>query len=944
MSDAEAMPQPSIGHRIVRAMFVIIFFQFFWKFGGLIITLLVGSVFGASPESDAYFFVSETVVFLLQTLCLKIFIPVMVPIVKEQMEQEGEEAAWRFASTVLNLVIVVLAVVTVGGMLFAPQITGLIAEGFNERQAALTTRLMRFMFPGVFAICLATVTYAILNSYNVFGYAAAGDAVQKMLWAGVFFVASLTGLAMARMLDAMAVAFLLGAGATLLTHLLGLRRKLRFYRLGLPALAAARIVKEAGILVGHVAALAAGLWVIQSVRGSLPSAGAALALQQAVLVVVVVAYLLLLGWRTRERRTPMAKFASLMVPLLFGILFAKYRDVLTNLFASFTGTGVFSDLKYARKVGEAPNTLVIAALSVAILPHLCELATGKKWTEFGDVMTHTIRSVVLFFVPLAALTVVLRVPIIQLLFDRGNWSDYHLVHAGDALGLYILSLPFFALENPIQQSFFAMQRMWTPTLIGFAGTGFHILFLFVGIEWLGFGYFAVVALVYVAARAFKNVILVLVMRVHVRILPWRPTLWFLGKGLVVTAGIVAAAHFTYQPLRRALPLDPYRRREVMIDTFNVEPRGWESDNVDDFRIVSKTDAKDAALLKGAFGTADVVGGENALMARYRRSPRRFAGLRRDLSDFDLGAVDAIHLDVACADAAEVVLELFAAGGARFRLDTIPLAPGTRQHVALPLDGLDERGSIVALWVLDASRADRVAAKATALVVDNLAFQRGQITRTIDGFEAATDTWMVGLAERPGGTWEPAAVQDTAERAREPELALHLDGAQEKRLVSRAISHYDLAGCDQLTLKARVQQACEVEFVLVHPSNAQDNVSVSVPFSASDRRRLYTVALPKLHPDSTASLMFLVPKGVDFWLDNVAFVRKPRGPRVRGLSLGYEALKSLHVAVPSLAALVVFVVLSFGLRIEEARNAWQWVREQGVQKLRAKLGRGKGKRT
>ncbi|MFC1806487.1 lipid II flippase MurJ, partial [Planctomycetota bacterium] len=261
MSDSAPKPGESVGHRIVRAMFVIIFFQIFWKFGGLIITLLVGSVFGSSPESDAYFFVTETVVFLLQTLCLKLFIPVMVPIMKEQVEQAGEKAAWRFASTVLNLVIVALAVITVGGVLFAPQITGLIAEGFNERQAALTTRLMRFMFPGVFAICLATVTYALLNSYNVFGYPAAGDAVQKMLWAGIFFVASLTGLALARMLDTMAVAFLLGAGATLLTHLLGLRKKLPLYRPWLPALGGSRIGKEALILAGHVGALGAGLWL-----------------------------------------------------------------------------------------------------------------------------------------------------------------------------------------------------------------------------------------------------------------------------------------------------------------------------------------------------------------------------------------------------------------------------------------------------------------------------------------------------------------------------------------------------------------------------------------------------------------------------------------------------------------------------------------------------------
>ncbi|MFW6161830.1 MAG: lipid II flippase MurJ, partial [Planctomycetota bacterium] len=505
-----------MGHRIVRAMFVIIFFQFFWKFGGLIITLLVGSVFKASAESDAYLFVSKNVVFLLQTLCLKIFLPVVVPIFKEQLGEASEEDAWRFGNTVLNLTIVLLAITTVAGMLFAPQITALVGEGFNERQATLSTRLMRIMFPGVFAICLATVTYALLNSYNVFGYAAAGDAVQKMLWAGVFFAASLTGLALMRMLDAIGVAFLLGAAATLITHLIGLRSKLGYYRPGLPGLPWRRIGVELAILVPHAVVLGGGVWGIAR-WGAALSEGEALALQQLVLLVVVSVYLLQLWWRARGRPEPMAKFAALTVPLLFGILFAKYRDLLTSRFASFTGTGVFSDLEYARKIGEAPNTLVIAALSVAILPHLCELATGKRWDEFGDVMTHTIRTVVLYFVPLAALTIVLRRPVVQLLFDRGDWTHYHLAHAGDALGLYILALPFFAIENPIQQSFFAMQRMWTPTLIGFLGTGFHVVFLFVGIEWLGFGYFVVVALVYAAARAFKNVILLLVMRSHVRI-------------------------------------------------------------------------------------------------------------------------------------------------------------------------------------------------------------------------------------------------------------------------------------------------------------------------------------------------------------------------------------------------------------------------------------------
>ena len=73
---------------------------------------------------------------------------------------------------------------------------------------------------------------------------------------------------------------------------------------------------------------------------------------------------------------------------------------------------------------------------------------------------------------------------------------------------------------------------------------------------------------------------------------------------------------------------------------------------------------------------------------------------------------------------------------------------------------------------------------------------------------------------------------------------------------------------------------------------------------------------------------------------MAFVREPRGPRVRGLSLGYEVLKLVHVGVPSLVAFVVFVVLLFALRIEEAKSTWAWLRERALGKVLAKLRRRK----
>lgn len=959
---SQGKPHEGVGQRIVRAMFVIIFFQLFWKFGGLIVTLLVGSIFGSGPESDAYFFVTETVVFLLQTLCLKVFIPVVVPLFKEELAQHGEAAAWRFGSTVLNLTALLLGAIVAAGFVFAPQILSLFAMGFNEQQLALSSRLMRWMLPGVFGVCLATVTYALLNSYNVFGYAAAGDGVQKIVWAAAILAASFLGLALPRMLDALAVGFVVSTAAALLTHVAGLRSKLGLYRLGLPGLRLRRVGIEAGILAAHALALGAGLWACELLRPNLPNTGSLLALQQAALVVVVAAYLLLLWWRARTRETAMAKFAALAVPLLFGILFAKYRDIVTNLFASFTGTGVFSDLKYARKVGEAPNTLVIAALSIALLPHLSELAAAKLWADFANVMTKTIRVIIAFFVPLTALMIVLRQPIIALLFDRGNWTDYHLMHAGDALGLYILALPFFAIENPIQQSFFAMQRMWAPTIIGFLGTGFHILFLFIGIEWLGYGYFIVVALVYGAARAFKNIILIAVMRLHVRILPRRPTLLFLAKAAMATAGVWAAAEFTYRPLRKLLPLEPYRRREVMIDTFNVELRDWEADNVDDFRISAATDAAAMKAFPWAAGRAAALPpgapAPKTIVAEYRRSPRRSAGLRRDLDALDLSKAPVLFAAVAATEPTALTASLVTQQGASYTAKPVHIEPGGPQRLWVDFEDCCPRGvlkNVAALWLRDTTPVQRVQHKATGLLIGSFEFG------DVEGPSGAAERLDAG----PGG-WHftdkgvrghgvPARVADTGERKGEPEMALHLPASEQHRTIAGGrLEFLRLAGCDRLSFKARADKACRVEVNLLAPApkstDPADWVQMTAPveIKASSTRKGYSLPLSaftvpgnrEFRKGEFTAIEFVVPEGVDFWLDNVAFVREAKGPRLGRVALFYELGKLIHVAVPTLAAFVVFVVLLFVLRVEEADEAWEWLREKGLKKIVGKFRREK----
>jgi hypothetical protein len=240
-------------------------------------------------------------------------------------------------------------------------------------------------------------------------------------------------------------------------------------------------------------------------------------------------------------------------------------------------------------VGNLPNVLIATALSFAMFPYLCELATRKDLATFAALMTRTLRLIALFFIPLTVVIIVLDEPLMQLLFDRGQFPLIHLHYAGRALSLFIFGLFFYAIENVLMQSFFSMQQMWWPTALGMVSAVFHTLFLGIGINVLGYNYpseiFVLVAISFPVSRIFKNLFLLAIMRTRLPIFPPRETLVFLGQMVLLCTAVGGAVYASFQPLHRRLPVNPLKEREVLVDTFNFEPRGWFSLDADELEVI-----------------------------------------------------------------------------------------------------------------------------------------------------------------------------------------------------------------------------------------------------------------------------------------------------------------------------------------------------------------------
>ncbi|NEY29741.1 murein biosynthesis integral membrane protein MurJ [Escherichia coli] len=131
---------------------------------------LVARIFGAGMATDAFF-----VAFKLPNLLRRIFAEgafsqAFVPILAEYKSQQGEEATRTFVAYVSGMLTLVLAVVTVLGMLAAPWVIYVTAPGFVDSpdKFALTSSLLRITFPYILLISLASLAGAILNTWNRF--------------------------------------------------------------------------------------------------------------------------------------------------------------------------------------------------------------------------------------------------------------------------------------------------------------------------------------------------------------------------------------------------------------------------------------------------------------------------------------------------------------------------------------------------------------------------------------------------------------------------------------------------------------------------------------------------------------------------------------------------------------------------------------------------------
>ncbi len=137
---------------------------------GFIRDAIVARVFGAGVATDAFFVAFKLPNLLRRVFAEGAFSQAFVPILAEYKSQQGDEATRTFLAYVSGMLTLVLALVTVAGMIAAPWVIMVTAPGFAAtlHRFALTSALLRITFPYILLISLTSMVGSVLNTWNRF--------------------------------------------------------------------------------------------------------------------------------------------------------------------------------------------------------------------------------------------------------------------------------------------------------------------------------------------------------------------------------------------------------------------------------------------------------------------------------------------------------------------------------------------------------------------------------------------------------------------------------------------------------------------------------------------------------------------------------------------------------------------------------------------------------
>jgi putative peptidoglycan lipid II flippase len=347
-----------------------------------------------------------------------------VPTFTDYLTKKDRKEAWMLASTVTNILLVVISLITLVGILYSGRIAEKFAGNFRSvpGKFELTVQMTQMMFPFLPMVALAAIAMAMLNSHGRFFIPALAPAL--------FNVGSLTG----------AVIFYSWLSRHGLDPIFGM---------------------AVGTLIGGLLQLLVQIPAIfkQGFKYSL---------------------------KFNVKHSGMLRVFLLMGPGTLGLAATQINIFVNTWLATNQQEGAVSWLNYAFRLMHFPIGMFGVAIATATLPAISAHISRNEGEHLKTMLSGSLRMSFMVNIPASFGLIFLSTPIVALIYQHGRFNASDTNSTANALIFYAFGLFAYSAVKILVPAFYALGRSRIPVAISAVSVALNILLNLVLVRPLGY--------------------------------------------------------------------------------------------------------------------------------------------------------------------------------------------------------------------------------------------------------------------------------------------------------------------------------------------------------------------------------------------------------------------------------------------------------------------------
>ncbi len=236
-------------------------------------------------------------------------------------------------------------------------------------------------------------------------------------------------------------------------------------------------------------------------------------------------------WRGHLFHPGLKRVGRLMLPTILGSSVYQINILVGTVLASQLPQGSISYLYYADRLVQFPLGIFAVAMGTAVLPALSRKAAVRDYDGLKETFSEALNLIFFLSMPAMAGLIVLREPIVALLFERGAFAPQASQLTADALLYYGAGLWAFSAVRVLLPTFYALQDTWMPVKISVVSIGTNIVLGLMLMKSMGH---CGLALATTLASVLNFTLLVLALHFRLGKINWREILISVSKSLLCT--------------------------------------------------------------------------------------------------------------------------------------------------------------------------------------------------------------------------------------------------------------------------------------------------------------------------------------------------------------------------------------------------------------------------